>query len=469
MTSSDLRSQDLLDRLESIRFGRFHGLLLALVFVAVAFDNMDQVTLSFVIPVYSREWGLTPATTLLNPALGIGGTLIGAIVGGKIADKIGRKKTFNVMILVFAFAELANGFAQSFGWVVVFCFIMGIGVGGAVPIAFSIISEFTPAKFRGIAQILIGVISIGVGYIIASGVAYSFMPSLGWRFLFAIGVAPAFLVPLIQKYVPESPRYLIANGRYDDAIDSVRKMEEVAGAGHVPEILIGSCCISDSKAEKMGSLRELWTLQYKVRSLLTWVYGGLWGFFNFSMLVWLPTVLISKFGYAPNSVAYLTSIIDIAAIPVGFLTAAFFERTGRKPTLAIYSIVGGALTVSVGWLGAAGLLEPLLFVVLGIVIYSTGFALAGMFPPYASELYGTNVRATGTGWAVGISRIGGVLGLVAGGVLLAAKVDPLTFFSIVGVPLVIAGVVMAFLGVETKKKRLEEIVTHHAVAQAEGQ
>jgi putative MFS transporter len=262
--------------------------------------------------------------------------------------------------------------------------MMGIGVGAAVPIAFSIISEFTPAKIRGIAQILIGVISIGAGYLIASGAAYSFMPLLGWRFLFAIGVAPALLVPLIQKYVPESPRYLIAKSRYDDAIDSVRKVEEVAAVGHVPEITIGPCCISESKGEKPGSVKELWTLRYGARSFLTWVYGGLWGFFNFSMLVWLPTVLISRIGYAPSSVAYYTSVVDIAAIPVGFLTAAFFERIGRKQTLAVYPIVGGLVTILVGWLGRAGVLDPLLFLILGIVIYSSGFALAGMFPPYAS-------------------------------------------------------------------------------------
>jgi len=186
------------------------------------------------------------------------------------------------------------------------------------------------------------------------------------------------------------------------------------------------------------------------------------------MLVWLPTFLISRFGYAPHSVAYYTSVVDVAAIPVGFLTAALFERIGRKPTLVIYPIIGGVLTILVGWLGVAGLLEPLLFVVLGVVIYSTGFALAGMFPPYASELYATNVRAGGTGWAVGVSRITGVIGLVVGGELLAAKVDPLTFFSIVGAPLVVAGVLMAVLGVETKKKRLEEIATHHAMVRAEG-
>jgi len=455
------RGQSLLDRLESIPFGRFHALLLVLVFIAVAFDNMDQVTLSFVIPEYSKEWGLTPAIARLNPALGIGGTLVGAIVGGTIADRIGRKKTFSLMILLFAFTELANGFAQSFAWVVSACFIMGIGVGGAVPIAFSMISEFAPAKRRGTMQILIGVVSIGVGYIIASGAAYALMPSLGWRFLFAIGVIPAFLVPFIWRYVPESPRYLLARGSYREAIESVRRVESLSHGNRVadlPDVVVDVGDHSRSEAEKMGSIRELWTTDYKVRTVLTWAYGGLWGFFNFTFLVWLPTVLIVGLHYTPGTVAYSTSIADIVSIPIGVLTAVIFERVGRKLTLALYPVVGGMLAIAMGWSGSAGLLSPLLFVLLGIVVYSTGLALAGMFPPYASELYGTNVRASGTGWSVAISRVTGVIGLVAGGGLLVSGVNPLEFFSIVGIPLVTSGVLMALLGVETKRKRLEEIV-----------
>jgi putative MFS transporter len=453
-------SQSVLDRLERVRFGRFHVLLLALVFIAVAFDNMDQVTLSFVIPQYSREWGLTPAITRIHPALGIGGTLVGAVIGGMIADRIGRKKTFNVMILVFAITELANGFAQSFAWVVSACFIMGVGVGGAVPIAFSMISEFAPAKRRGIMQILIGVVSIGAGYLIASSVAYTMMPTLGWRFLFTVGVIPAFLIPFIWKYVPESPRYLLSRGRYEEAIAAVRRVESMShrdGTVALPDAVVDTGNHSRSEAEKMGSVRELWTKSYKARTVLTWVYGGLWGFFNFTFIVWVPTVLTGGLHFASSTAAYSTSIADIASIPIGVLTAMVFERVGRKFTLTLYPIVGGVLAIGMGLAAFEGSLTPILFILLGIVVYSTGLALAGMFPPYASELYGTNVRASGTGWSVAISRVTGVLGLVAGGGLLASGVNPTYFFTVVGIPLVISGVLMAFLGVETKRKTLEEI------------
>jgi putative MFS transporter len=455
--SRDGETQTVLDRLDSIPFSRFHVLLIVLVFIAVAFDNMDQATLSFVIPQYSKEWGLTPVMTRIHPALGIGGTLVGAIIGGIVADKIGRKRTFNIMILVFAFTELANAFAQSFVWVVTACFVMGIGVGAAVPIAFSLISEFAPAKIRGMMQILVGVISIGVGYLIASGAAYVFMPILGWRFLFAVGVIPALLIPFIQKYVPESTRFLLAKGKFQEAIESVRQVESVARVGRAAT-LTTSTLNRESLTERIGSVTEVWTRKYRALTLLTWIYGGLWGFFNFSFLVWLPTVLITGFGYSSNRAAYYTSIVDLAAIPVGFLTAVIFDKWGRKRTLTVYPIIGGTLTVLTGWLGAAGLLEPILFILTGIVIYSTGFALAGMFPPYVSEVYETNIRASGTGWAVGISRITGVLGLAAGGGLLTIGTNGVTFFVIIGVPLVLAGLGMAFLGVETKKKRLEEIV-----------
>jgi len=452
--ASASEQQDLLDRLESLPFSKFHIILVLLVFAAIAFDNMDQVTLSFVIPQYSKEWGLTPAITRIHPVLGIGGTLIGAILGGYIADRIGRRKTFNIMLLVFSITELANGFAQSFLWVIVACFIMGVGVGGAVPIAFSIISEFVPSKQRGIIQILIGVVSIGAGYIIASGLAYIAMPIFGWRFLFTIGVIPAFFIPLMQKYCPESPRYLISKGRFDDAIKSVRMVESVAGVSHIANLTI----TPPKDKEKAGSLKEIWGKRYRVKSILIWMYGGLWGFFNFSMLVWLPTVLVTRLGFTPTGAAFYTSEVDFASIPIGFLTAVFFEKVGRKPTLTAYPVVGGVITMLIGWFGTVGRLEPALFILLGTVVYASGFSLAGMFPPYASELYSTDVRASGTGWGVSLSRITGVIGLAFIGGLLASGLKVLSFFTLLGVPLVIAGILMGLIGIETKQKRLEEIV-----------
>ena len=449
------QSQTILGRLETIPFGRFHVILLALVFTAVAFDNMDQVTLSFVIPAFSKEWGLTPAVTRLLPAAGITGTLIGAITGGFVADRVGRNKTFSVMILIFALTELANGFATSFAYVVWVCLVMGVGVGGAVVIAFSTISEFAPADRRGMMQILTGVVSIGAGYIIASGLAYTAMPVLGWRFLFAVGVIPAFLVPLFLKYVPESPRYLIAHGRIDEAIQSVRKVETIAGVEHVPNLTVGLDV--PSSEERAGNPKELWKTKYKVRTALIWTYGGLWGFFNFSLLIWLPTALTGSFGYSSNSAAFYTSVIDLVAIPIGFVTAYVYERAGRRPILAIYPVVGGVATILLGWFGAQGLLLPAALVVLGVLVYSTGFALAGMFPPYASELYDTKLRASGTGWGVAVSRFTGVVGLLAGGALLATGVGSFLFFAVVGVPSLIAGIVFVALGAETKKRKLEEI------------
>lgn len=447
--------QDLLDRLENLPFSKFHVILALLVFMAIAFDNMDQVTLSFVIPQYSREWGLTPAITRIHPVLGIGGTLIGAVLGGYLADRIGRRKTFNIMLLVFSATELANGFAQSFLWVIIACFIMGIGVGGAVPIAFSIISEFMPSKRRGIMQILIGVVSIGAGYIIASSAAYAIMPILGWRFLFTIGVIPAFFIPLMQKYCPESPRYFISKGRFDDAIKSVRKVETISGAGHIVNLVIPPR--SEIKEENTGGLKELWKKRYRIKSELIWIYGGLWGFFNFSILVWLPTVLVTRLGFTPSGAALYTSIVDFVAIPLGFLTAFLFEKVGRRPTLTVYPIVGGVTTVFIGWFGAIGRLEPVLFIMLGTIIYATGFSLAGMFPAYASELYATSIRASGTGWGVSLSRITGIIGLAILGGLLAAGIGVLSLFILLGVPLVIAGILMGLIGIETKQKKLEEI------------
>jgi putative MFS transporter len=448
--------QDLLERLESLPFGRFHMLLIGLVFGAVAFDNMDQATLSFVIPAYSREWGLTPTITRLNPIMGITGTLIGAVLGGLLADRIGRRKTFNIMILIFAATELVNGFAQSFDWVVTSCFVMGIGVGGAVPVAFSIISEFTPASKRGAVQIITGVVSIGGGYIIASASANAFLDTLGWRFLFGIGVIPAFLVPLMYKFCPESPRYYLKKGRIQQAVESVRRVEQLSGVGHVKELYVNKYSVN-TETETVGGMAKLWSKKFRKVSTLVWLYGALWGFFNFGLLVWLPTILTTHFDYTSHSTAYFTSVVDLAGIPVGFLTAYVFDKLGRKPILMLYSVLSGVAVLLMGLLGVGGALAPALFVAIGFVIYSTGFALAGMFPPYASELYDTDVRATGAGWAVAISRVTGVTSIFVIGGLLSSNVGTPLIFGLLGAPLILAGIVVHMLGLETKGIVLEKI------------
>lgn len=462
------QTDSLFGRLEDLPLGRFHVILMLLVFIAVAFDNMDVVTLSFVIPAYSAEWALTPDITRIHPIIGIGGTLVGAIVFGMLSDRIGRVRAFNWGIFVFAVTELLNGFAPrslavGFPWVLANCGIMGVGVGGAVPLAFTIISEYLPARVRGRAVILIGVVSIGVGYLIAATVSVVLMPLFGWRILFAVGVAPVLLIPFIRKYVPESPRYLASKGRMAEAVSAVERIESLSGVKAAvassnpgPSTPAAAPPLESHPVESMSGVSQLWSRRHAKSTVLTWLYGGGWGFFNFGFIVWFPSLLL-VYGFTSGGVHSFTAVVDLIAIPLGIVLAWLYDSWGRRPILTLFPILGAAATVLIGLMLAAGVRDFLLLAAPAIVVYSAGLSLGGAFPSYAAEVYPTEVRGTGSGWAVGVSRLTGVSALFLGGAWLGGGVGAEEILLFLAAPLLLAGIGMAILGIETKRRILEDI------------
>ncbi len=463
---TSIAARSLIQRMERLPFTKFHWILIVTIFIGTAFDNMDQITLSFVIPVYAKEWGLNPLITRWNPILGILGTLIGAILWGRVADKVGRRNAFLYTILIFAGTSLANAFATSFEWVVISCFFMGIGVGGEIPLAFTLISEYVPAKHRGKIEILTGMLAISGGYAIAAFAALLFLPyqwgvsffgiPLGWRTLFLVGVIPAFLAGFIRRVVPESPRYLISKGKIAEAMKVVERLEAAARVKS-DDPIVPPTQSGQQPIEVTVSARDLLAKAYGRRTILSWIYGLTWGFFNFGFLIWLPT-LLQRFASLPESeVSFIASVMNAIAIPSAFVTAVLFGRWSSKKTLAIYPIIAGVLMIVLGWVLQGGLVNLFTLIGLGGAIFFTGASLAGAFPPYTSEIYPTELRGTGTGVAVGLSRIGSVIGIAVGGALLAGGAGIFLNQLVFGIPLLLAGAVMLAMGIETRRKVLEEI------------
>jgi len=134
------------ERLDHLPLNAFHLAVILAVFTGLAFDHMDQVVLSFVIPQYRQEWALSAGLASLNPTTGLGMTFIGALFWGMVADRIGRKPTLMITLAIFAVTSGINGFAWSFPQIVITCMVMGFGVGGAIPLAFTLLAEYTPAR-----------------------------------------------------------------------------------------------------------------------------------------------------------------------------------------------------------------------------------------------------------------------------------------------------------------------------------
>lgn len=453
-------------RLDRLPLGPFHLALIAAVFTGLAFDHMDQVVLSFVIPRYREEWHLSAQAASINPTTGLAMTFVGALFWGTLADRIGRKRTLMITLGLFAATMGINGFAWSFPQLVVACIVMGFGVGGTIPLAFTLLAELTPARHRGMMMVLVGILSLVGGYLIASGSAFLLMEAFGWRSLFLVGIVPLALLPLIARWVPESPRYLLERGRTDEALRVLERLEgrstlgasEVEGSDRGPAPAEPGS-VGDVAAEGPLSLRtvgRLWRSGYGRRTAMLWAYAFAFGFFTFGFLTWLPTVL-KEAGFDESGIHLHATVMDLFAIPSALLTSYLFLRWSTKRTLVLYPALAGTAMLALSALVAAGMLTSASLLVVGGTVFAFGTVLLGIFGPYSSEVYPTEIRGTGSGWATGMSRFGALTAIPVGALVLGSGLPLFAHQIVFGLPLLVAAAIMAAFGIETRGRRLEDL------------
>lgn len=466
MSSSGISVGAITARIDRLPLGLFHVALIAAVFTGLAFEYMDQVVLSFVIPRYREEWHLSAQTAAINPMTGLATTFVGALFWGTVADRIGRKRTLMITLGIYAVTMAVNGFAWSFPQLVLTCIVMGFGIGGTIPLGFTLLAECTPARHRGMLMVLVGVLSLVGGYVIASGSAVLLIDAFGWRSLFLVGVAPLALLPLIAWAVPESPRYLLARGRTDEALRVVERLER----GRKPSgpVLEPSepGLAEDAPAEGTVSFRtvgRLWRSGYGRRTAMLWAYAFAFGFFTFGFVTWLPTVL-KEAGFDEPGIHVHATVMDLFAIPSAAVTAYLFFRWSTKGTLVLFPAVAGVAMLALSTLVGTGLLTSASLLIVGGTVFAFGTILLGVFGPYASEVYPTGMRGTGSGWATGMSRFGALTGIPVGGLVLSSGLPLFAHQIVFGVPLLAAAAIMAAFGVETRGRRLEDLTSARAGA-----
>ncbi|MBI2911272.1 MAG: MFS transporter [Chloroflexi bacterium] len=201
---------------------------------------------------------------------------------------------------------------------------------------------------------------------------------------------------------------------------------------------------------------SLWRKEHRRRTFMLWTYAFAFGFFTFGFLSWLPSVLKAA-GLTDNQVALYTTLMDLTAFPAAALTAFLYFRWSTKGLLVLYPSLAGVAMVLLAALLWSGQMTGALIIATGAVIFFFGTTLLGVFGPYAAEVYPTEIRATGSGWALGFSRFGAFLAIPLGGLFLGTALPLFTHQLIFGIPLFLAAAVMLALGIETRQRRLEEI------------
>ena len=429
-----------------------HVGLLVVMAIAVTIDVMKPTTLSFVVPGFAKEYNLKspanpgghPAAALL-PLAGIAGTVLGSFMWGWLADRIGRRASILLAGVVFVATSIC-GSMPSYELNLVMCFIMGLGVGGMLPITFALIAETIPARHRGWLMVLIGG-DIAGAYIVTSWLSSTLVPHYTWRILWLLGLPTGVLLILLNKWVPESPRFLLAEGRDDEA----RAVMERYGAEIVEE------AHSDLELEERvtGGFFRLFRSPFLGPTAVVVLLGLGVGLVSFGFQLWIPSNL-QKLGFKEVTADRILRDSALIGFPLNFVVAWLYGFWSSKKTIVLLSLLTAASLVGFAVAGDSVAHERvLLYVLLVVPIWGISSVVA-VLSAYSSEVYPTRVRSRGTGLAAGASKLGGVLVIA----LVVAAVAPpsIAGTSLVGaVPMALAAVAVLLWGIETRRRRLEEI------------
>jgi putative MFS transporter len=420
-------------------------------------DFFDYYLIGFVLAFIVGPWKLTygeSAIILLSSGVG---AIPGAVFWGWMADKIGRRKVFIATVLNFSLATGILAFTPDHGWIFlsVFRFFVGFGVAGLYSVDLPLVQEFVPTSKRGLASGLVTA-TIPVGSMLGA-VSGAFLADIvGWRGLFIVGLLPAVLTLLIRAWVPESPHWLIRNGRPEDARRSLAWALQTT-----PDTIELPAALPDTK-------RTAWRDLFKhPRSLaLSWLtsLGNQTGGYGITM--WAPTLFVLLLKVTPAQASYLF----IYATVSGFLGRLAFsylsDQVGRRP-LGIVQSFGAAIPLALaGYYGDAFIGTVSIFWLLVIAdrfFGDGGYAIVG---PYSAEVWPSGLRASGMGSAYGFGSLGKIVGplglalIVGSSDVVNPKATLDAFFPAMlylASWYLLAGLAFWLLGFETKGRSIEEI------------
>jgi benzoate transport len=384
-----------------------------LCWVAVALDGFDLVVLGAVTPALLeyREWGLTAPQVGAITSYGLFGMLIGALSIGTLADVIGRRMSVMISVTSFSAFTALCAFAPSPEVFGILRFLAGLGLGGLIPTAATLVTEYARMR-RGSSSITFMMTGYHVGGVLTALLAIPILPSFGWRVMFVIGALPALvLVPLMVRNLPESPSFLVSKGRRDEAEDLADEYGITLEPEEVREVRSEERA---SEGGRFGALKTLFSSGYVLGTLAFWVASFMGLLLVYGLNQWLPTIMRDA-GYALGAALAFLLVLNVGAV-IGLLVAGpLADRYGSKVACA-------------GWFALAAVFLFLLSVKMPLLLTYIAVLVTGVFVfsaqvllyAYVTKHYPTSGRGTALGWAAGIGRVGAICGPLLGGVLIGA-------------------------------------------------
>ena len=431
MSVTETTSLTRAERLDRLPFGKAHHRLLWGSGVGWALDAMDVGLISFVMVALRSQWHLSNTMLSWIGSIGFIGMMLGASIGGLLADRIGRRQVFAGTLLVYGIATGASAFAGGVAVLIILRFLVGTGLGAELPVASTLVSEYAPAAVRGRMVVMLEAFW-AVGWIAAAALGYFVVAPYpnGWRWALAIGIVPTLYALVVRFGLPESVRFLESRGRHDEAERAVQIFE--TGSGVTPVTHTPPAPVA---APNRGSI---WSAALRNRTAALWLVWFCVNFSYYGAFIWIPSLLHARGMTMTRSFGF-TLIITLAQLPGYAVAAWLIEVWGRRSTLAIF-LVGSALSAAAFSLATT---EPAV-IAAGCALSFFNLGAWGALYAIGPEIYPTSVRSTAAGAAAAFGRIASILAPLSVPLLMRAGGTIFTF-GVFGAAFLIAALAAATL------------------------
>lgn len=437
---SEGRSYDLAQLIDQAPLGGYRIQAIVLCALVAVLDGFDTQAIAFVAPVIAADWSRELSSFGPIFAAGLVGLMVGALALGPAADRLGRKRVIIASTLWFGAFSLLTVLARSVEELLVYRLLTGFGLGGAMPNIIALTSEYAPKRVRAT---LVTVMFCGfpLGAVLGGAVSAQLIGAFGWKAVFVLGgVLPLLLAPVLLLALPESIRYLVGRG-----VDARRVLATVRRIDPATRYDERDRFIAPEERLEGVPVKHLFRDGRAVGTILLWVV-----FFSnllilYFLINWLPSVL-RQAGLPIERAIIATVLLNAGGIIGGLVLGRFVDRRGPFGILVVSYGLAALFVAAIGMVGTTVTAIMATVLVAGFFVIGTQFCMNAL----AASSYPTAVRATGVGWALGIGRIGSVIGPVIGGVLLSLGWGNATLFLAAAVPAVASALAVALLKTQTR-------------------
>jgi len=427
--------------LDEAKITPLHKKVIALIAAGYFFDVIDLIVLGSLIPDMIQSKFATGAEAGLIGSATVFGMFIGAAGQGEFSDRWGRKTVYQFNLLLFGVFTILGAFAPTVTWLAAARFVAGLGLGGEQPLAFAYAGEYAPKRIRGRILALVHFIGGASVWPIASLFTLAFRDQIGWRGVWiTIGVG-ALIVWALRFALPESPRFLATHGRGKDALDVLAKMG-IPG----PKEPLASDAASDTKSDPFAIVFKMFPTRVIAGMICFSAFFGV----AIGLGTWLPNIMTAKGFTITKSLTYTFGIT--LAVPCASLFMMYaLDKYGRKIT-SVCAFIGAGIMAIV----FANAVSDTQLLVAGFIMIFFIQVAGNSMQIFASEVFPTNARASGFGWAAGVGRLA-TAGIVPAILWIQNGWGLTAVFVSLAVVLLIAAYSVTLLGPEARQKGLDEI------------